>query len=272
MPELPEVETVVRGLRRMLIGARLGPVEYASARISRANRRGWKLQLPGREITAIDRRGKYIIVHLSGGHALVAHLRMTGRLWIKEAPYRREIHDRLIIGLSSGECLVLNDARQFARVEWRAPGTLGTHPGLAKLGPEAPGLAAAEFHRICQKSRRPIKSLLLDQTRLAGLGNIYADESLFKAAIRPSTPAGSLGPKRTARLQEAIQSILASAIEACGTTVDTFSDVEGSAGGFAPFLMVYGRTGQPCRVCKAAIRRIQIAGRSAHYCSRCQKH
>jgi len=271
MPELPEVETVVRGLRRMLIGVRLGAVEYASARISRANRRGWKSNLSGREITSIDRRGKYMILHLSGGHALVAHLRMTGRLWIKDEPYRRDIHDRLVIGLSTKKCLVLNDTRQFARVEWRAPGTLDTHPGLAKLGPEAPGLTAVEFHRICQQSRRPIKSLLLDQTRLAGLGNIYADESLFKAAIRPSTPAVSLGLKRTARLHDAIQRILARAIEACGTTVDTFSDVEGSAGGFAPFLMVYGRTGQPCRVCDAAIRRIQIAGRSAHYCSRCQR-
>jgi formamidopyrimidine-DNA glycosylase len=271
MPELPEVETVVRGLRRMLTGARIESVAYASTRVNRANHRNWKSQLAGKEIIAVDRRGKYIILRLSGEHAVVAHLRMTGRLWIKNAPYRRDIHDRLIVLLSTGQYLVLNDSRQFARFDWCAPGTLSNHPGLAKLGPEAPELTAAEFHQICRRSQRPVKALLLDQTRLTGLGNIYADESLFKAGIRPTTPTSSLSPRRTARLHAAIQSILARAIKACGTTVDTFSDVEGSSGGFAPFLMVYRRTGEPCRVCNRPIRRIQIAGRGTHYCGRCQK-
>ncbi len=271
MPELPEVETVVRGLRRALIGSRLGAVEYASTRINRTNRRGWKAALEGREITAVSRRGKYIILHLTDHHTVVAHLRMTGRLWVKAEPYKRDPHDRLIVMLSSGRCLVLNDTRQFARFEWRAPGTLDSHPGLAKLGPEAPEITAEEFRSICQQAHRPIKALLLDQTRLAGLGNIYADESLFKAGIRPTTMASALGPKRLARLHESIQMILALAIEACGTTVDTFSDVEGASGGFAPYLMVYRRTGEPCRVCHSAIRRITIAGRGTHYCVHCQR-
>lgn len=271
MPELPEVETVVRGLRRALTGSSVGAVEYASTRVSRANRRGWKVALAGKGITAVSRRGKYIIIHLTNDHAIVAHLRMTGRLWVKAEPYQRDPHDRLIVTLSSGRCLVLNDSRQFARFDWRAPGTLDSHPGLAKLGPEAPEITAAELRAICHQAHRPIKALLLDQTRLAGLGNIYADEALFKAGIRPTTMASSLGPKRVARLHESIQTILARAIEACGTTVDTFSDVEGTSGGFAPYLMVYRRTGEPCRVCHSAIRRIALAGRGTHYCNRCQR-
>jgi formamidopyrimidine-DNA glycosylase len=272
MPELPEVETVVRGLRRELVGSRLSSVQYASMRINRANRRGWKAALDGKGINAVSRRGKYIIIHLLDDHAVVAHLRMTGRLWIKATPYHRTKHDRLVVALSSGRCLVFNDSRQFARFDWCARGTLDSHPGLSKLGPDAPELTADQFRRICQQARRPIKALLLDQTRLAGLGNIYADESLFKSGIRPTTIANSLGPKRTARLHKAIQSILAKAIQACGTTVDTFSDVEGSSGGFAPFLMVYRRTGEPCHICRSVIRRIELAGRGTHFCTRCQRH
>lgn len=270
MPELPEVETVVRGLRRSVIGARLGSIRYASSRIAASNQRGWKAALSGRRITDVGRRGKYIILHLSGGHAVVAHLRMTGRIWIKAVPYRRHAHDRLIVTLSSHRCLVLNDTRQFARFDWRAPGALNAHPGLAKLGPEAPDLTAAYLRRLCQRTERPIKLLLLDQTRIAGLGNIYADESLFLAGIRPHSPAASLSPRRVKHLHEAIQKILARAIEACGTTVDTFSDIEGSSGGFAPSLMVYRRTGEPCRVCGSPIRRMRLAGRGTHYCDRCQ--
>lgn len=271
MPELPEVETVVRGLRRVLVGAHFGAVRHASMRVNRANRRGWKAALAGKGITGIGRRGKYIIFHLTGDHSVVAHLRMTGRLWVKAEPYRRGPHDRLIVALSTERCLVLNDSRQFARFDWRPPGALASHPGLAKLGPEAPEITLRQFRAICEQARRPVKALLLDQTRLTGLGNIYADESLFLAGIRPTTQASSLGPRRVARLHTAIQNVLAKAIEACGTTIDTFSDVEGSAGGFAPYLMVYHRTGEPCRVCNSAIRRIELAGRGTHYCARCQR-
>jgi formamidopyrimidine-DNA glycosylase len=271
MPELPEVETVVRGLRRTVIGARLGRVRLVSERIAAVNRRGWKAALEGRRIASIERRGKYILIHLSGQHTLVVHLRMTGRLWVVRELYRRQPHDRFIVPLGARRCLVLNDARQFARVQWCTPESLAAHTSLAKLGPDALTITVTELRQRLVNSRRPIKSLLLDQTQLAGLGNIYADESLFLARIRPTTPAANVGPKRAARLHHAIQDVLRRAIDACGTTMDTFSDIEGGGGGFAPSLLVYHRTGEACRICGSIIQRIVLAGRGTHFCRRCQR-
>jgi formamidopyrimidine-DNA glycosylase len=271
MPELPEVETVVRGLRRTVIGARLGRVRLASSRINAVNQYGWRAALKGCRIEAVGRRGKYILVNLSGQHTLVVHLRMTGRLWVRTEPYRRQPHDRFIVSLGVRRCLVLNDARQFARVHWCAPGTLAQHSGLAKLGPDALTITVEQLRYRLATSQRPIKSLLLDQTQLAGLGNIYADESLFLARIRPTTSAAKIGPKRTARLHHAIGDILRRAIEACGTTMDTFSDIEGGGGGFGPSLMVYRRTGEACRICGSVIQRVVLAGRSTHFCRHCQR-
>src|SRR3972149_11515949 len=176
MPELPEVETVVRGLRRGLIGAQLGAVLFASQRIARSNPPGFRSRMPSQRVDQIDRRGKYIIAGLTGGDAIIIHLRMTGRLWIKPASYRRHRHDRLVISLRDDRCLVLSDPRQFARVEWCSHFDPASHPGLTKLGPDALLITATHLSAACSRSRRPIKSLLLDQTRLSGLGNIYTDE------------------------------------------------------------------------------------------------
>jgi len=271
MPELPEVETVVRGLRRCLVGERFGAMLFASQRIGRSNPAGWRSRLGGRQIGEISRRGKYIIVCLSDNNVMIVHLRMTGRLWIKPSSYVRGRHDRFMVSLSDDRRLVLSDARQFARVEWRLQSELENHPGLKKLGPDALAITPAQLLDACKRSHRPIKSMLLDQTRVAGLGNIYTDESLFAAKIHPTTFAGSLGPKRVERLRSAITSILHQAIDACGTTFDTFSDLNGHAGGFGPCLRVYHRTGQPCLVCGSSIRRIVIAGRGTHFCPLCQR-
>ncbi|MBD3297574.1 MAG: hypothetical protein GF341_02885, partial [candidate division Zixibacteria bacterium] len=135
MPELPEVETVVRGLRRHILNDTLRRVRFASLRISRANLRGWKRQLTGHAVTSITRRGKFILVGLSDDHTMVIHLRMTGRLWVKPLPYRRGPYDRCVIELASGRALILADTRQFARVQWVGPGRLDTHPSLEILGP-----------------------------------------------------------------------------------------------------------------------------------------
>jgi formamidopyrimidine-DNA glycosylase len=227
--------------------------------------------LQGRRIESADRRGKYILLHLSDRQTLVVHLRMTGRLWVLKEPYRPQQHDRFVASLSSRRCLVLNDARQFARAQLCTPKSLATHPGLVKLGPDALAITVAELRQRLAQSRRPIKSLLLDQTQLAGLGNIYADESLFLAQIRPMTPAANIGPRRATRLHLAIQDVLRRAIDACGTTMDTFSDIEGGSGGFGPLLMVYRRTGEACKACGSPIQRIVVAGRGTHFCRRCQR-
>jgi formamidopyrimidine-DNA glycosylase len=271
MPELPEVETVVRGLRARILGRQIGPVLFASKRITQANSAGWRSHLSSNVVEQVDRRGKYIIIHLSGGNAMVAHLRMTGRLWVKPAAYKREKHDRFVMSLGSDYRLVLSDARQFARVEWWPQNQLASHPSLEKLGPDALTVTLAQLSEACARSHRPIKSMLLDQTRLAGMGNIYADEVLFTAKIHPRTTADSLGPKRLARLTLAIHSILQQAIDLCGTTFDTFSDLEGNSGGFGPKLQIYQRTGLPCLVCGSPVRRMVLAGRGTHFCPTCQR-
>ena len=271
MPELPEVETVVRGLRARVLGRQIGPVLFASKRIKQANSPGWRSRLSSNVVEHIDRRGKYIIIRLSGGNAMVAHLRMTGRLWVKPAAYKREKHDRFVISLGRDCRLVLSDARQFARVEWWPQAQLTKHPSLEKLGPDALTMTPAQLSEACARSHRPIKSMLLDQSRLSGLGNIYADEVLFAARIHPRTIADSLGPKRLARLTAAIRLILQQAIDLCGTTFDTFSDLEGNSGGFGPKLRVYHRTGLPCLVCGSPVRRMVLAGRGTHFCRRCQR-
>lgn len=271
MPELPEVETVVRGLRRHILGQTLGAVSFASKRVAEANPRSWKVRTQGLQVEQVERLGKYIIVRLNGGSALVIHLRMTGCLWVKPSGYRREKHDRFVLPLADGRQLVLSDTRQFARVDWISPFEPARHSGLRKLGPDALAITQAQFADACAKSQRPIKSFLLDQTRLTGLGNIYADESLLAARIHPMTFPASLAPRRVERLRSALITILQHAIDACGTTLDTFSDLEGRAGGFGPKLRVYQRTGLPCATCHTIIRRVILSGRSTHFCPRCQR-
>ncbi|GAB4315000.1 MAG: bifunctional DNA-formamidopyrimidine glycosylase/DNA-(apurinic or apyrimidinic site) lyase [Candidatus Zixiibacteriota bacterium] len=271
MPELPEVETVVRGLRQYILGDTLQRVRYASIRIVRANPPGWKRSLAGRTVEWIERRGKYILTGLTGGHVMLTHLRMTGRLLVKQSPYRRGPYDRFVAELGSGCVLVLSDTRQFGRVEWVPPDGISAHPSLSVLGPDALTIELEELQSILRRSRRPIKSLLLDQTRIAGLGNIYVDETLHAAGIRPTVPAATVGKKRVQRLHDAVRDILTRAITACGTTFDTFSDLTGASGGFGPQLRVYHRQGQPCERCNTTVRRIVVSGRGTHFCPRCQR-
>jgi formamidopyrimidine-DNA glycosylase len=276
MPELPEVETVVRALRKNIRGARLDRVVYASRRVDSACPRRWRQRVPGQTIETVTRRGKFIVMMLSDRAHLVVHLRMTGRFRLRRATHSRDPHDRLILAVSGGRLktphhLVFVDTRQFGRVDWCAPGALDAHPGLARLGPDANKVTHADFRRILASSRRPIKPLLLDQTQVAGLGNIYVDESLHAARIHPETRSGTIGPQRVRRLHVVIGEILDAAIRACGTTFDTFSDLSGTAGGFAPQLTVYQRTGLPCISCARPIRRITLAGRGTHFCPQCQR-
>jgi formamidopyrimidine-DNA glycosylase len=276
MPELPEVETVVRTLRAAVLGSRIVRVQFASSRISKPNVRGWKGALSGAVIDSIDRHGKYIILAFHTGARLIVHLRMTGRFRLHLPNTKRGAHDRLSLLVEGGmlrerALLVLVDTRQFARADFLAIGSAKSHPGIAKLGPEADQVTETQLRRILARSHRPIKSLLLDQTALAGLGNIYADESLHASGIHPLTPCDLVDRGQVRRLRLAIGRILGQAILACGTTFDSFSDLSGEAGGFAPYLAVYSRTGSPCKTCQTPIQRITLSGRSAHFCPYCQQ-
>ncbi len=275
MPELPEVETVVRALRVTILGARIARVHYASSRISRPNPRGWKTALAGREIAVVSRHGKYIVISFNKSGHLVVHLRMTGRFRLQSPDAKRGRHDRLVLEIDGGNLkgpgrLTLIDTRQFARADFLPTGYETKHPGIAKLGVEADQISETELRRVLARSHRPIKSLLLDQSALAGLGNIYADEALHGAGIHPLLPSDMIDRGEARRLRVSIRGVLTAAIEACGTTFDTFSDLAGEAGGFAPQLRVYSRTGLPCLSCGTTIERTVLSGRSAHFCPNCQ--
>jgi formamidopyrimidine-DNA glycosylase len=263
MPELPEVETVVRTVAPRLVGRESRRARFISRLVLLGNARTTAGRLRGRRVEAVRRHGKFIVVELDGGLTLTIHLGMTGSLLWNGEPGP---HARAVFELDAGR-LVYDDPRQFGRIE------LG--PSLparaARLGPDALEITVREFAVRLAARRGRIKPLLLDQKLLRGLGNIYADEALFRARIHPLTEAARLGPARVARLHRAIQEVLSAAVAAGGSSVSDYVDADGRAGLFQVQHQVYGREGQPCARCGSAIRRIVVAQRGTHYCPRCQR-
>jgi formamidopyrimidine-DNA glycosylase len=262
MPELPEVECIVRSLRPHLEGRRIAAVAFRSPLAAGGRPAEIPQFLADRSILAVRRRGKFILLELEGGICAI-HLRMTGRLvWNgPEGP-----HTRAVFTLDSGR-LVLDDIRQFARV---LAGPALPEP-VARLGPEPFDLTAAEFARRLRTRRGRLKPLLLDQGFLAGLGNIYADEALHRARIHPLQPASRLSVRRMEALHAAIVEVLEEAIAAGGSSISDYVDGAGREGAFQLFHRVYGREGEPCGQCGAEVRRIVAAQRGTHYCPRCQR-
>jgi formamidopyrimidine-DNA glycosylase len=228
-------------------------------------------RLTGQTVRAIGRRGKHLIVELDGGDALVIHRRMSGNL-IFLSPQERDPWARVVVGLDDGRTLVFSDPRKFGRVLLVSHDALGNL--FAELGPEPleDEFTPAELEARLRGSRRSIKAALLDQRVVVGLGNIYADEALFRAGINPLRPAASLSSEEIARLRDAIRETLLLGIENGGTTFGRHRDVYDEAGTNLEYLNVYRRTGQSCRVCGEPIERVVIAQRSAHYCPHCQPH
>jgi formamidopyrimidine-DNA glycosylase len=282
VPELPEVETVRRGLERQTHQQCIQKVQVLRARAI-ANPEDpelFCLALRGCRIARWNRRGKYLLAdlhHPDGQAAGVwgVHLRMTGQfLWLDHpAPPCR--HTRVRLWLSKGQELRFVDARSFAQMWWVPPGTdpAVVITGLRRLGPEPfnEDFSAAYLSRRLQGSKRPIKNALLDQSLVAGVGNIYADEALFAAGIRPQTPSGRLHTAQIAKLREALVEVLAVSIGAGGTTFRDFRDLTGTNGNYGGLSWVYRRTGLPCRQCGTAIQRDRLAGRSSHWCPGCQR-
>lgn len=258
MPELPEVETVVRSLAPILTDRVIISVEVTSPRVSR----GPVAQACGRRILRVRRYGKYILIELETG-MLTVHLGMTGRLLWNAAPGP---HTHARIQLDSGAVL-FDDPRQFGRIEWsrKTPGR------LSRLGPEPLEVPFDEFRERLLSRRGRVKSLLLNQQFLRGLGNIYADESLFRARIHPLSIAAQLSTRRARRLYDAIREVLAEAISKRGTSISDYVDAAGEQGAFQDYLRVYGRKGEPCLRCGAKVRRIVVAQRGTYFCPRCQR-
>ncbi len=261
MPELPEVETVVRSVEPYLRGRRIVAARFTSRHVTPGNRTALAARLAGRRIESVTRRGKFIVMALDQG-TLTVHLGMTGRLLVRGQPGE---HTYAVFTLDDG-LLLYHDPRQFGKIEWSA----GAPPRVARLGPEPLEISFDEFRRRLKRKAR-IKALLLNQTFLAGVGNIYADESLFAAGIHPLASAARLGPARAERLYAAIRGILGHAIELGGSSISDYVNAEGERGWFQLEHRVYGREGQPCVNCGAAVRKILVAQRGTHYCPRCQK-
>ena len=271
MPELPEVETVARSIAP-LVGRRITSVEVRGLRVLRGGDPDvLAAALAGRKIAAIKRYGKFLVLSIRGsarrgeddGGYLTIHLGMTGRLLLGGPAGK---HTHVIFTLDRG-VLLFDDSRQFGAVEYSKE----FPKRVARLGPEPLEVAAEDFIAALKRRKTTVKALLLNQTFVRGIGNIYADEALFRAGIHPRAVAARLRVERARRLHAAIGEVLSQAIEAGGSSISDYVDAEGRKGFFQFQHRVYGREGEACVTCGTAIRRVVIAQRSSHFCPRCQK-
>ncbi len=261
MPELPEVETVVRTIAPHIVGRTILHAEFDSQWVTPGDRDLLARQLASRRIEAVRRHGKFILGELDRGF-LVIHLGMTGRL-LHDTPRNAYTHG--FFALDHG-ALVYDDIRQFGTIEW----TQGANPRIAALGPDALSVSAEEFGVKLRARKTPLKSLLLNQSFVAGLGNIYVDEILFRARLHPLLPAARLSRPRALLLHTEMQRVLSESIEHGGSSISDYVDAEGRKGSFQERHRVYGREAQPCTVCGTIIRKIIVAQRGTHFCPMCQ--
>ncbi|MDI6853849.1 MAG: bifunctional DNA-formamidopyrimidine glycosylase/DNA-(apurinic or apyrimidinic site) lyase [Deltaproteobacteria bacterium] len=273
MPELPEVEVIRRGLAARLVGRRFLKVSASDKPLRQQSPLSFlQSRLAGNRLTAVKRKGKYLLFILEDGSTLLVHLGMTGRLMVGEPGALATLpHVHLRVSLDNGLELVFQDVRRFGRVLLFEPGV--PIAPLAQVGrdPFSRAVTAAWLAGEARGRLRPLKNFLLDGRILAGLGNIYACEILFAAGLHPETPAGRLSLKDWERVLKETRRILAKAIRRGGTTVNDYLNSQGETGLFQFELMVYGRAGEPCRVCGTPIRRLVQAGRSTFFCPACQK-
>ena len=283
MPELPEVETVRRGLAPVMEGDRI-----ARADVNRPDLR-WPFppnmadRLNGQNVLRLRRRSKYILADLESGETLLIHLGMSGRMMVSGDPLGRfvhehpapEKHDHVVFHMENGARITFNDPRRFGAMDMMRTSEAEAHKLLASLGPEPLGNAFNEDHLIAAFKGRntPVKAALLDQHIVAGLGNIYVCEALFQARISPKRKAGQIAPKRVAALVPIIRDVLSEAIDAGGSSLRDFRQADGELGYFQHSFDVYGREGEPCKTdgCDRKISRIVQSGRSSFYCAQCQR-
>jgi formamidopyrimidine-DNA glycosylase len=269
MPELPEVETTVRGLAAVLDGQVLARIEPRRADLRRPIPVDLRQRMTGARVTGLGRRAKYGLIHTDRGDTLIFHLGMSGS-WRIDRP--EEKHDHLVIETGGGRKLALNDPRRFGSLDLVSTESVEAFPTFAALGPEplGEGFSASQLTAAFKGRSAPIKSLLLDQRIVAGLGNIYVCEALHMSKIAPWRPAGQVSRPRLNTLVEAVKEVLMAAIEAGGSTLRDFAAPDGELGYFASQWRVYGCEGQPCS-CGNLIKRRVDAGRSTFYCSKCQR-
>lgn len=274
MPELPEAETIARDLRERIVGARIDRVDVVHADVLG---RGlgpdrFRAELAGKRFTNVWRRAKKVILEVDGGLTILVNLGMTGRLIVSDSPRAGEFrHVAIRFELDDGRALLYDDIRRFGSLELHDPE--GLEQRLADLGvePLSDEFTGELLHELASRSRTPIRNWLLDQRRVAGIGNIYAVEALWHARIHPARPANSLTTREAGELRDALRMVLQESIEARGTTISDYRDSSGEAGAYSARLKVYGREGEPCPRCGTTIERIVLSNRSAFFCPKCQR-
>jgi len=279
MPELPEVETVVRGLNETVAGHTIIGVKTNAPVTSIVTgqsfgRNSFSRILKDKTILNITRRGKNILIELSGDITLWAHLKMTGRFLYLKNKVPIDKHDLAIFDLdktSNGYHLRFNDVRRFGRLRLFSNDELWQHPGLANLGPEPFDITLEQFIKLFRSLSRMVKPALLDQSFIAGIGNIYADESLYFSRIHPRKLTNKISKNKLTKLHLHIDRILKKAIKHMGSSVDNYAGVNGQPGTYQKYLKAYNHAGKPCFYCGTKIVREVIGSRSAHYCPRCQR-
>jgi formamidopyrimidine-DNA glycosylase len=270
MPELPEVETVRRSLAPRVVGQRIERVLVRERRLRVPIAADFEARLRGRRVEDVERRGKYLLLRLDRGATLLVHLGMSGRLWVRPADAPAETHDHVEIGFEPGFVAVFNDPRRFGLMR------LGENDAFDELrtvgeDPLSCRWSAQHWRTLLRQRRLPIKNLLMDQRILAGIGNIYANEMLYRAGIRPRRRASRLRGREIQRLAAAMRDVLEAAVRLGGSSISDYRDAEGRQGYFQIHHAVYDRAGEPCLGCGTSIRRIVLSGRSSFYCPKCQQ-
>lgn len=272
MPEMPEVETVRRTLKPLIVGKKIKRVVVWYPKIIVGNYHDFVARLSGRKIVRIDRYAKYLLIRLDDNLTIVSHLRMEGKYHLTAADAAKDKHDHVEFIFTDGSALRYNDVRKFGRMHLVVTGTEKTATGIKHLGyePNSSDFTSEYFYQSLQKKHKYIKSTLLDQSIVAGLGNIYADEVLWQTKINPARPANKLSPEEVSLLRQNINRTIAEATRLRGTTVHTFLDAAGHSGGYQKKLQVYGHAGQKCARCGTILVKTKINGRGTTYCPSCQ--
>lgn len=272
MPELPEVESVVSGIRPDVVGKTIEKTEILLERLIKTDLKEFKEKVTGSKITSVERRGKYILIYLDNQYILVVHLRMTGALIFFDANKEiNESHGRIKFILNDGSVLVYSDSRTLGTLDLIAD--IQEMSGLAGLGPEplSKEFSSKYLQENIKDRRGSIKGLLLDQKIIAGLGNIYVDESLFRSGIRPDRSGMTLTKKEIEKLHKEIRAVISEALGQGGTTFRDYRNGRGESGNFQTRLKVYGQDGKDCTICNNKVEKTRVAGRGTHFCSQCQK-
>jgi len=272
MAELPEVETIVRGLQKTIVGKKIKDVNVIFPGILKQDSRNFKKNVDRSQIIRVRRRGKYILIDLSNKKTILAHLGMTGTFLLLEPATPLNKHDHLILKFyKTQKELRYNDQRKFGKIKSLSTSREKNIPDLKKLGPEPFDLSSSDFGNLFKKRNGMIKSALLNQQIIAGLGNIYADEVLFQAKIHPEERPSTLSEEKLEKLRESIKKILVRAIQAGGSTIISYCNLFGEEGKYQNCHKVYGKEGAACPVCGTTIERLRIDQRTSFHCPKCQK-